>query len=226
MLSHLYLVLFFLYEKVARKTETKRCLPHSYSSEEIKQILFGSLLGDGKLELGKRSKNARFGFIQSTKFEDYFLLVFNIFSQYSSANYRTYSYLDKRTGKIYVSMNFWTRALPLFTEFYSQFYVNKVKIVPFDLSLLTPLSLAHWIMQDGAKGSSGGLYICTDLFTPEDTRRLAKHLSDSLSLKVTTPKAPGNSNNLRIYVLVSSMDRLKLLICNHMHSSMLYKLGL
>lgn len=40
----------------------------SYSSEEINQIVFGSILGDGKLELAKRSLNARFGFIQSTKF--------------------------------------------------------------------------------------------------------------------------------------------------------------
>ena len=41
---------------------------------------------------------------------------------------------------------------PIFTEFYNKFYINKVKSVP---TYLTPLALAHWIMQDGAKGSSG-----------------------------------------------------------------------
>ena len=79
-----------------------------FTSEEIKQIIFGSLLGDGKLELGKRSLNARFGFIQSIKFEDYFSYLFSIFSfqNFCSSNFRTYSYLDQRTGNTYTSLNF------------------------------------------------------------------------------------------------------------------------
>jgi hypothetical protein len=81
-------------------------------------------------------------------------------------------------------------------------------------------------MQDGAKGTSGGLYLCTDFFSPEDTRRLANFLSENLQIKVTTPKAPGKNGTLRIYVTVSSMDRLRSLILDHMHPSMLYKLGL
>ncbi len=42
-------------------------------------------------------------------------------------------------------------------------------------------------MQDGGKSSSGGLYLCTDLFNPEDIIRLAKYLQDTYQLKVTTP---------------------------------------
>jgi len=45
----------------------------------------------------------------------------------------------KRTGKIYKSISFWSKALPMLNEFYQNFYVDKVKIVPLDLSLLTPL---------------------------------------------------------------------------------------
>jgi len=92
--------------------------------------------------------------------------LFNIFSKYNfcSSNFRTYSYLDKRTNKTYKSLNFLTKALPIFTGFYKLFYINKIKIVPNDLSLLTPLALAHWIMQDGAKSLSGGLYLYTDFF--------------------------------------------------------------
>jgi hypothetical protein len=79
-----------------------------FTNEEIKQIVFGLCLGDGKLELAKRAKNARFGFIQSTKFEAYFSYLFSIFSfhNFCSANFRSYSYLDKRTGKTYTSRNF------------------------------------------------------------------------------------------------------------------------
>jgi hypothetical protein len=81
-------------------------------------------------------------------------------------------------------------------------------------------------MQDGGKSSSGGLYLCTDLFNPEDTIRLAKYLQDTYQLKVTTPKAPGTNGTLRIYIKVSSMGLIRSLVINHMHPSMLYKLGI
>jgi hypothetical protein len=45
-------------------------------NENIKEILFGSLLGDGKLETAPRAINARFGFIQSEKNKEYFLFFF------------------------------------------------------------------------------------------------------------------------------------------------------
>jgi len=127
--------------------------------------------------MATRSKNARFGFIQSIHAKEYFLHLYSIFSHFCIANYRTYSYNDKRTQKTYISLNFvlglclclWTRALPICTYFYMMFYVAragearqiKVKVVPHSLDLLTPLSLAHWIMQDGSFSSSKGIYLCT-----------------------------------------------------------------
>jgi hypothetical protein len=197
-----------------------------YNNEEIKQIIFGSILGDGKLELPLRGLNARFGFIQSVKYEPYFLFLYFILKIYCLSSFSKYEYLDKRTGKTYTSLSFWTRALPIFTELYKLFYVSKTKIVPSNLFLLTPLALAHWIMQDGAKATSGGLYICTDLFSPQDTLRLAKFLTETYNLKVTTPKAPGTKGALRIYISATSLGIVKTLVLEHMHPTMLYKLGL
>lgn len=196
-----------------------------YNEDEIKQILFGSILGDGKLELPPRGLNARFGFIQSIKYESYFLNLYSIFKKYCLSDYRRYEYKDSRTNKTYISYSFWTKNLPIFTDFYKLFYIKKVKIVPNNLNLLTPLALAHLIMQDGAKGSSGGLYICTDFFKPKDTQRIAKYIIKTYNLKVTTPKAPGNKGALRIYFLASSMSKVRLLVLDHMHPSMIYKLG-
>ena len=125
-----------------------------------------------------------FGFIQSIKFKDYFISLFNLFSLHNmcSTNFRTYAYVDERTSKTYTSLNFWTKALPIFNEFYHQFYIKKIKIIPIDLTLLTPLALAHWIMQDGAKSTSAGLYLCTDSFIAEDTIRLANYMSNKFSI--------------------------------------------
>lgn len=72
----------------------------------VKEIIFGSVLGDGKLEIPPRGTNARFGFTQSKHNEDYFLFVFNNLSYLISAKYREYSYIDKRTNKTYTSLNF------------------------------------------------------------------------------------------------------------------------
>jgi hypothetical protein len=77
-----------------------------YSDDEIKQITFGSLLGDAKLELPNRGVNARFGFIQSQKYQDYFIQFYFIFETFCSSPYRTYNYLDPRTKKEYKSLSF------------------------------------------------------------------------------------------------------------------------
>jgi len=81
-------------------------------------------------------------------------------------------------------------------------------------------------MQDGAKSSSGGLYLCTDFFSQKDIIRIANYMTNKWNIKLTTPKAPGKNKSLRIYVKVSSMIKLRLLVLDHMHPTMLYKLGI
>lgn len=110
----------------------------------------------------------------------------------------------------------------MLNEFYRNFYIGKVKIVPQDLSLLTPLALAHWLMQDGSRGTSKGLYLCTDSFTYADVERLTHYLMDRYNLKCSIHKAGGNH---RIYILAKYVDTVKNLILPFMHKSMLYKLG-
>lgn len=176
-----------------------------------------------------RSINARFGFIQSIKNKEYFLHVHNIFINWCSANYNIYNYLDKRTNKVYTSLKFWTRALPIFTEFYMMFYSDKIKIVPISLDLLTPVALAHWIMQDRSFSSSPGIYLCTDNFASFDSIRLANYLKDQFKLKCTSPKAPGVlgvKGHLRIYISATSLPLLQYLVRPYMVPSMCYKIGL
>lgn len=191
-------------------------------SNEVKEILFGSLLGDGKLELAPRGLNARFGFTQSLHKKDYFLSVLNSLTEICTGGYRQTSYLDKRTGKTYTNLNFWSKSLPALNEFYFTFYKSKVKIVPLDLSLLTPLALAHWIMQDGSRGTCKGLYLCTDGFTHADVQRLSQYLTNKYEIKCSIHKSGGN---FRIYILAKSLETLKNHILPFMHKTMTYKLG-
>lgn len=193
-----------------------------FLSDQTKEIIFGSLLGDGSLELPPKGINARFGFNQSLYKKDYFLNVLNSLEEICSGKYRKISTLDRRTGKIYTTLNFWSKSLPVLNEFYFNFYNSKVKIVPLDLSLLTPLAIAHWVMQDGSRGTSKGLYLCTDNFVYADVQRLGQYLNYKYNIKCSIHKA---GNNYRIYILVKSVDTVKNLIIPFMHSTMTYKLG-
>ena len=76
-----------------------------FSENELKEIIFGSLLGDGNLEKSLKSKNARFKFSQTIKAKDYFLQLYSIFKPFFTQNYSfaNYSYLDKRTNVTYHS---------------------------------------------------------------------------------------------------------------------------
>jgi LAGLIDADG DNA endonuclease family len=205
----------------------KRLKVSSFGTKEdtnhIKEIIFGSLLGDGKLEMAPRAINARFGFTQSEDKKDYFISICNALYPLFSVNYREYSYCDKRTGKTYTNLNFWTKSLPMLNDFYIIFYFNKLKVVPTDLSLLTPIALAHLIMQDGSRGTSRGLYICTDSFKLIEVQRLVDYLSNTYKIKCSIHRVNGR---YRIYILAKSVKIVTDLILPHMHDSMLYKLGI
>jgi|SRR5882724_506806 len=195
-------------EGAARQLSEKSTLVSIENNNKITEILFGSLLGDGKLEMGPRAINPRFGFIQGEKNKEYFLFLFNEFSLLCSAKYREHTYFDIRTGKYYNSLNFWTKSVPLLTEFYNIFYINKVTVVPNknELSLLSPLALAHWIMQDGSRGTSKGLYICTDSFTQKDVKLLVDYISNRYKISCSIPSVNGR---YRIYILAKSVPLLR-----------------
>lgn len=224
-LDELLFFLFFFskYEYIAKRSGLATSKGTAESIDRTKEILFGSILGDGKLELPPRGINARFGFTQGEVNKDYFISVCNSLFMISSTKYRENTYIDKRTGQTYKSLNFWTKSLPMLTELYHLFYFNKVKRVPSDLSLLTPLALAHWIMQDGSRGTCRGLYICTDSFSFTDVQRLSNYLTETYNIRCSIHKA---GSKHRIYILAKSVQTVRDLVLVHMHSSMLYKLGI
>jgi hypothetical protein len=98
-----------------------------------KEILFGSILGDGQLEMAPRSINARFGFTQALGQKDYFESVCTSLSTLCSAKYREHSYVDKRTGKTYIDITYRDSALGLYYNF---FY------------FIGPLSVINWFTLD------------------------------------------------------------------------------
>jgi hypothetical protein len=112
--------------------------------------------------------------------------------------------------------------MPCFTELYSLFYYEGVKVIPENIyELLTPVALSHLIMGDGSV-SRHGLLLCTDSFTIPEVVKLMNVLIIRYQLNCTlrfhTPTQP------RIYIREGSMGKLRGIVEPYMFSSMMYKL--
>jgi hypothetical protein len=129
-----------------------------------------------------------------------------------------------RKGVKTFGLYFYTRSLPCFTNLYPLFYDNGIKIIPQDIfNLLTPVALAHLIMGDGSKHSSG-LVLCTDCYSTPDVVRLMNVLIIKYELNCTL--VYHSSGGPRIYIKAESMFRLRALVLPFMVKSMLYKIHL
>jgi hypothetical protein len=106
----------------------------------IKSVIIGILLSDGYIIFSIRSKNGRLGLTQSLFNSAYLYFVFNILAHYCPR----YPIFKERFGKPLLSLEIVTRSMPCITELYSNFYVNKTKVIkPSIYNDLTPIALAH-----------------------------------------------------------------------------------
>ena len=76
--------------------------------EDVKQVLLGSLLGDGSLEINKGGKNAFYREIHSSKQKDY-LLWKNQFLKIFNTKLQEYSTFDNRTNNTYYIILLWSK---------------------------------------------------------------------------------------------------------------------
>jgi len=167
-------------------------------SDELNQILAGLLLGD--LGGQKQNVNARFDFKQGIVHEDYIDHLYELFKDYCPQAPKIFNLLpDKRTGKVHSFKRFQTYSLPCFNELYEIFYPLGVKIVPLEIALLlTALSLAYWICDDGSWHKRGGsIILSTDGFTLEEVKLLVSVLNKKWNLNCTINKH-GDGFRIRI----------------------------
>jgi hypothetical protein len=165
-------------------------------SDEEEQIIVGLLLGDLNIRKLGRGHNPHMRFDQSTIHNDYLWHLYERFSEFCLTAPKTIVRPpDKKTGKIYSSIRFSTRALPCFNKLYDLFYPNGTKLVPAIIGdLLTPLGLAYWIADDGNFSKTGrNVTISTYSFSEQDVKLLAKILTDKFNRRNLRFGAPNFS---------------------------------
>lgn len=159
---------------------------HVPLSNTVKEIILGSLLGDGSLKLNPKYKNARFSFRHSIAQKAYFDWKANKLSEISSEKSVWEQQTDGGFSKL-PKLRYQSRALIQLTELYDLTHKrNKFEIRRKWLNYLTPLSLAIWWLDDGSIISNGRKgVICTDGFDENAVKILAQYLAKVWQIKTT-----------------------------------------
>ena len=164
-------------------------------------ILVGSLLGDGTLRLGKGAANVNFKIEHGLMQKNYVFFKYSIFKEFVGTPPKlSFRYDD--AGKQY-QKSWWFRTFRnhMLNPYFSWFYKNRTKVVPDKIeSLLDPLGLAVWIMDDGSSNNKRtSLYLNTHGFKMRDQLNLCRTLKKKFLLSARVHK---DGNKHRIYIPV------------------------
>jgi hypothetical protein len=162
-----------------------------------KDLLFGSLLGDGNLQTETDGRTWRYRALQKTEHLEYLMRKYEILKPFCSSPPIEGQVFDERTGKIYYRHYFNTRTDDVFRYYGNMFYaydrklrkwVKRVPPKPILQKLLTPGALAFWYMDDGAikwLHHSNAMRICTESFPKDDVTRLRNVLFEKYEIVTT-----------------------------------------
>ncbi len=146
-------------------------------SDRTKEVILGTLLGDGSLKKQKNYANVRIQFRHSEKDSEYFFWKAKQLQEIAgnkSVNLQKPDGYSKNN-----KLRFLSRALPALTQLHELTHKkNTLRIRRMWLNNMTPLSLAIWWCDDGSLIGEGGRkgVFCTDGFDKESVKVLAQYL--------------------------------------------------
>lgn len=183
-------------------------------TQEQKEYIFGTLLGDGNLQKFGKSVMGRNN--HSIKQESY--------CKYKQSKLKNLTYDVKystkslnTTGKRYESCYFCFKPNTELLPFYDMFYQNGKRDVPFDLTLLTPRAMAWWFMDDGTASGRCSISIATCSFSLNGLLRLKDYLKQTYDISVTIQK------DFKIYFTAESAIKFYHLVKDYIIDDMMYK---
>lgn len=195
-----------------------------------RDVLIGSILGDGNLRVLKQ--NAFLTVSHSERQKDYVLWKYNLFKKwvltYPRQEKRNY-YKDHKRQLI--SWRWSTISHPILTYYHHLFYPQGKKLIPssIDRILVSPLALAVWCMDDGSRKPCGkGAFLHTQSFTLDDQFKLIEVLRNNFSIDARISSAglwKGKRLN-RLYITAGSFLQFRNLVLPYMLPSLLYEVSL
>lgn len=210
----------------------------------LNEVIVGMLLSDASIERPSKTGAARLSVILGKSTSPYIEYLFALFEPFTDSGL---SYIDVKiknssgsiselAPKIHTTVRFKTVMLPIFVDYHKMFYSlsprglentqRYVKIVPKNIeSLMTPVVLAHLIMGDGnLKKGDDIIRIYTNSFTKLEVEMLAYAISNKLG--IITRAVHDRNGQYMLCISKSQLDKVRTQLEEHMHPSMLYKLGI
>jgi len=194
--------------------------------EDVKQVLLGSLLGDGSLGINKGGKSAFYREIHSLKQKEY-LIWKNQFLKVFDTKLHEYSIYDSRTDRTYHSILLWSKTNTLLTLYFQNLYKQGKKTINEDLlNQVGILGLAIWYMDDGYYHY--GDYRCalsTDSYTYGEQLLVKNWLKNKFNVNAQIHKSSSKSVRYNIVLSKNETDKFLRMIQSFIVPSMYYKLG-
>lgn len=194
-------------------------------SSEQKDILIGSMLGDGCLESQNKNRTYRLKIEQSFSHKEYVDWLYRKLKNLVLTEPKIK--IKKIGSKTYQNYGFQTISCSQLRFFAHQFYdqnSKKKKIPKIIGKLLNPLALAVWFMDDGQIKSRKhrALLINSQCFSRKDLGLLQKALKDKFGTETTLKK---EKTGYRIYLLSKTISIFLAIINPYILPSMRHKLG-
>jgi hypothetical protein len=160
-------------------------------TKEEKDILVGSLLGDGCLRIMSRATVPAFSVSHGEREKDYVFWKYEKLKRWvNTPPWREERVYHKDRTRKLGSWRFQTLSKDAFSELYRLFYRDRRKIVPDNIATLLQdslLSLAVWIMDDGNRNHDA-IFLNTQYFTPDEQAKLVEALGKAYGLGTTINK--------------------------------------
>lgn len=203
-------------------------------TQEQKDILIGTLLGDATM--GLRSEKPLYGvkFEQKAEREGYIRHLYSVFEQYTASEP---SWRTKLIDGNMIRTAIWFRTVrhDKFIFYFNYFYKieikdakkQSIKSVPHTLKkLLTARAVAYWFMDDGTyhiDSKSGGInyLFSTQGFTKAENDKLVTIMKENFNINAAVHK---DVDKWRLYINKESTDKLRNLISPYIHPDFIYKL--
>lgn len=183
---------------------------------EQRSLIVGGLLGDGRLECRAKSGTARFRIHHSDRQKDYVFWKYNLLKPLVDCQPWKTAWIDKRSGETYVSWFFHTRTTAAFTSWWRLFYPKRTKILPKSIgSLLDPLALAIWFMDDGCF-QQDCIILNTQSFSREEHAFMQSYFARVHGIETTIQQ---DRRNVRLYFGKSERGKVLSIIRPHLLST-------
>jgi hypothetical protein len=203
-----------------------------------KDLLVGSLLGDGNLQTETSGRTWRYRALQKAEHLEYLTSKYNIFKDFCLTGILFSETLDDRTGKVYKRYYFNTQVHDCLRYYGNMFYTYEpslqkfVKDVPTKIDqVLTPCALAYMYQDDGAlkwKGHSNAMRICTESFSLNGLNRFKSSMKGLFGIEVSLTAKKNKAGEIvgyRVLIPEKSAAQFTSLIKPYLTPCMKYKVS-